>query len=281
MAEEEREEFAVMNVGGGPGGISKNGNYPTTDTAGIVYPSDLMTNDQYKHYLLFHSSKTVRDTASGIVNAGQDDKIGMTYGTIGLYIPGGLAAKYSTNWSSEEMGAAWAAMNGQREEAVKKLGADILTKAFSSATGVNANAGYASAGVMKNDFQVMTFKGVDFRSFSFEFQFAPRNRKESEDARKIIAFFKKSMMPGGNQNTSAFLTYPPNWTITMHSKGDRNKYLFKTKACALNSCDVDYAPNGSWSSFEDGAPTEIKLSLGFQELVYLTAGDISTDGYSF
>ena len=51
--------------------------------------------------------------------------------------------------------------------------------------------------------------------------------------------------------------------------------LNKIKLCALQSCSVDYTPDGSYMTFNDvnATMTSYNLSLQFQELEPVTSGD--------
>jgi hypothetical protein len=41
-------------------------------------------------------------------------------------------------------------------------------------------------------------------------------------------------------------------------------------SCVLTDLSVDYSPNGQFTSFSDGMPTQINISLVFKELATLT-----------
>ena len=40
----------------------------------------------------------------------------------------------------------------------------------------------------------------------------------------------------------------------------------KFKECALGSLGVDYAPNGNYSTYEDGVMTAYRLTMNFREM---------------
>ena len=79
-----------------------------------------------------------------------------------------------------------------------------------------------------------------------------------------------------------FFIYPSEFQITYHF-GDRennknNKgYYHKFKPCVLETMDVSYGGD-QFSSFVDGNPTEINLSLSFRETEILTKQQIA-QGY--
>ena len=42
--------------------------------------------------------------------------------------------------------------------------------------------------------------------------------------------------------------------------------LNKIKTCALKSCNVDYNPDNTFMTFEDGTMTAYRITMQFQEL---------------
>jgi hypothetical protein len=66
-----------------------------------------------------------------------------------------------------------------------------------------------------------------------------------------------------------FFIYPSEFEIRYFFKNDENHYFHKIGTCALTDMQVDYGGE-QFSSFEDGAPTEIGLSLTFRELEQVT-----------
>ena len=56
-----------------------------------------------------------------------------------------------------------------------------------------------------------------------------------------------------------------------------NDYYNKIATCVLTDCQVDYTPGGV-RSFDDGSPTQIKMSLSFMETQLLTK-ELIAQGY--
>jgi hypothetical protein len=78
-------------------------------------------------------------------------------------------------------------------------------------------------------------------------------------------------LKGGN---SPFVTIPSEFDIHYmyqhkDGKASENDYYNKIATCVLQSCDVNYTPNGV-NSFDDGSPTKITMTLLFQETELLT-----------
>ena len=48
--------------------------------------------------------------------------------------------------------------------------------------------------------------------------------------------------------------------------GGEHPFLNKIKMCALTNCTVQYNPDGSYMTYEDGSMTSYSLQLSFQEM---------------
>ena len=80
------------------------------------------------------------------------------------------------------------------------------------------------------------------------------------------------------QNTAdnIFLKAPNVFQINYLIKGERDHpSLNRIKVCALQSCSVDYTPDGSYMTFNDenATMTSYNLTLQFQELEPVTSKD--------
>jgi hypothetical protein len=153
--------------------------------------------------------------------------------------------------------------SGDASEAVKAL---FLTKL----TGGNT-IGRAFGAVFNNNAELL-FSGASLRQFSFSFLFYPRSDKESIVVKKIIRAFKQSMSVKRSA-TSLLLKAPHTFAIqymTVGKKGEaiQHPYLNRFKECALTSCSVDYAPDGTYMTYDgdEKSMTAYKLGLSFSEL---------------
>ena len=128
-----------------------------------------------------------------------------------------------------------------------------------------------------NPNQEMVFESVPFRSFSFPFEFAPKNEKEKEDVNKILSMFKFHMMP--EKAGEGYLTAPAQFQITYMYRDGANMYIPKISRCALESMSVDYSPEGVFTTFkadEKGAmPVFTKMDLSFTEMEIMTKETIA------
>ena len=123
----------------------------------------------------------------------------------------------------------------------------------------------------------MVFTGVPFRSFSYPFEFAPKNEQEKDDVQKIINILKFHMMP--EKEGAGFLLAPSEFQITYMYKDGPNMYIPKISRCALTDMSVDYSPEGVFTTFkgdDKGAhPVLTKMELSFTEMEIMTKETIA------
>lgn len=205
---------------------------------------------------------------------------------IALYVDGPPTIKYSMNYANKELGTLLGVLSGSvfdsqgfkpgSAEAGAAMGASLakLPGAFGAADLGSALS--ASTGTALNPFRETVFESVDFRSFSFKYKFFPKNKKEADDVYNIINTFKFHMHPEMSSGKMFFI-YPSEFNISYYFGSEENGYFHKFTTCVLESMDVSYGGE-QFSSFRDGSPTEINMSLTFRELEILTKKMIE-EGY--
>jgi hypothetical protein len=125
-----------------------------------------------------------------------------------------------------------------------------------------------AAKVATNPFKEVMFEAIDFRTFSFKYTFLPKSESEVHNVRRIIDLFKFHMHPELSDG-GLFYVYPSEFEMQYYFRGEENTFLHKISTCVLTDMQVDYGSQ-FFSSFDDGAPTEIIMSLTFKELELLT-----------
>jgi hypothetical protein len=202
---------------------------------------------------------------------------------IALHIPNNLSINYSVTWSEEDTamlamaGAAvqqgWevakALSGGGNNTDVTGTGAAILTN-IALSKGPNSGANSAATGLAANPKKEQVFKGVNFRTFSFEYKFFPRNADEAQNVLNIIEQFKYHMHPEFKDNNNFVYIYPSEFDIFYYNDGQENLNLHRHTSCVLTDMSVNYAPNGMFNTFWNGVPTQIDVTLSFRELALLT-----------
>ena len=143
------------------------------------------------------------------------------------------------------------------------LGANFDTDVFLARTG----------GRVLNPNAEMLFQGPVIRDFSFEFQMIARSKKEGEEIREIIRFFKLGMAP--KFQNIAFLANPDVFKLEYRNSEGILKTVnrFNPGGLALTALKTDYAPNGYWAAYTDSQPVALKLAMSFTELRPIYHGD--------
>lgn len=105
------------------------------------------------------------------------------------------------------------------------------------------------------------------RQFVFEWLCAPRNQVESVSLEKIIKTIRFHGSPELNPATAGLTWIPPaTFDIMLMNKGGENPHILRINTCVLERIEVDYAPTGVYSTFRNGHPVAIRISMAFREL---------------
>jgi len=126
----------------------------------------------------------------------------------------------------------------------------------------------SAAKIATNPFTAVTFETINQRTFNFSYTFLPRSEKEVTQVKNIIDLFKFHMHPELSSG-SMFYIYPSEFDIVYYYKGKENEFVNKISTCALTDMDVKYGGE-YFSTFVNGAPAEISMTLSFKELELLT-----------
>ena len=213
------------------------------------------------------TSATYDDTPTGILGMAAKD-----LGSLG-------EALFSKDYKamSEQGGKAIADFS---KEAFRRMGS-ALAESLSGAEGAIplANRVFGQA---DNPFVEVFFNTMDVRTFTYSFNFAPRNKDETAEIQQIIQLFRFHMAPELQTGNSRYYTLPATFDIhymykAENGNGYENDYFNRIGTCVLQNVTTNYTPNGV-KSFGDGAPTQITMSLQFKETEVLTKSKIN-EGY--
>ena len=159
-----------------------------------------------------------------------------------------------------------------------------ISGAAINALGANVSAGSIlsrSTGQILNSNLELLFQGVNLRTFPFTFTFSPRNSKEADVVKAIIKSLKASMSPkAGDYNGSAqgiFLKSPDLFQLKYLHDGEDHPFLNSFKLCALTGMQVNYTNAGTYASYGDGTPVNIRMNLNFKEINPIYHEDYSSD----
>ena len=209
---------------------------------------------------------------------------------IALHVPNQLQVRYSSTWGEEDTTSALLAVEGISNaggviakllagdiEGAKQSGAGTVSGLANMAlTGApGAAAVSANTGLAANPRKEQLFKGVDFRTFQFEYQFFPRDEKESRNVQEIIKMFKFHMHPEFADVSKFLYVYPSEFDISYFTNGTENPHIHKHTSCVLTEMSVNYTPNSMFNTFADGSPVQINVQLTFKELGLLDKDKIN------
>jgi hypothetical protein len=229
-------------------------------TAGAVAGATIAGIQQFSKTFSVKEPERISDAIMLPVESIPTVKYGMKYKTVDLGLLGGILGGSSAIESS---------LLGRSAEAAVGAVASIgnLSKVFGGA-GTAVEAGKLAAKVATNPFREVMFESVDYRTFKFNYTFLPKSLKEVYNVQRIIELFKFHMHPELSES-GLFYVYPSEFEMQYYFRGEQNTFLHKISTCVLTDMQVDYG-KAFFSSFDDGAPTEIVMSLSFQEVELLT-----------
>jgi hypothetical protein len=204
---------------------------------------------------------------------------------IALHTPNNMSTTYSVNYDEEDMdvyamGLAGAGGTAALAEAIKQNGLSdtaassgnaVVAAALSQGLKLPGTGGISKiTGLAPNPRKEQIFKHVNFRNFTFDYQFYPRDAKEAENVLNIIYQFKYHMHPEFKDANNFLYIYPSEFDIFYYNNGQENMNVNRHTSCVLTDMVVNYSPNGQFTAFANGMPTQINVTLTFKELATLT-----------
>jgi hypothetical protein len=223
-------------------------------------------------------------TLQGAFTVRKTKRIG---GAITLYMPETVNVAYNADWQSQSLTDAAGAI-GQYGSLLASGGrswfgnktlsgmtpgmAEIVGKALEGNGAGSGAADFAlfSQGYALNPQLEVLFKGTDMRQFQFDFLFSPFDADEAKSVISIIKQFKFHQAPEVvADSVGRFFIPPSEFDIDFQYNGQTNGNIHQVGTCVLTNMNVDYAPNG-WSTFPDGTPTSIRMTLNFMETEIVT-----------
>lgn len=247
--------------------------------APLVFPSNLYT------------------TGAGYVTFTAYDKDGGSIGHCALYMPPGVSFADGAGYSTFDMGPLGADIaagisGGLNQDAIKSV-LDSATGAANSNSDLRTimagkmiqNAAMVpgadkvsdiyqqSKSIAINPNTTTAFQNMNIRSFVFNFKLVPDNQSESTDIKMIQNFFRE-LMYADTAGQGYLLSYPAKWKIKFkNSLSNENPYYPKIYESYLTNFQTSFNASGHLHHRDD-APTEVDISLTFQETRVLTQADI-------
>lgn len=224
--------------------------------------------------------------------------------TIQMHIPAPPTVSYGAKWNNTSLGAFGGAIASGKVE-MPQSKEDIAGIIKNTLAGNNDTANAMARGIIQgaanlpsqlgggsfgdvfdvttkttlNPFREQLFEQMDFRSFAFNYVFAPKNDAEFENVMNIIQIFKYHMHPELAEGKTIMI-YPSEFNIEYMYNDTRNTYINQISSCALTNMDVSYG-GADFTTFKNkpGAPAQISMRLQFTELEMLVRkeGGITDD----
>jgi hypothetical protein len=278
-----------------PTGLGSNGQDFIKFTAYEYTPAGFVT--------VASSSGTTSATNPGSVSTVGTASAGrqIQNGSVILPIQSGISDSNMVSWGQDEMNAIDAAkaatalrnisVGGNEDSfgaaitsAISGVAEDALTASriagnyrkeiavYFAGKAANVNNLLARAeGKVVNPNMELLFQGPSLRPFTFQFKLSPRDSREAMTVKNIIRFFKKNMAAKrGGIADKLFLEAPNIFRIEYVNGSTLKEHVSLPiiKVCALQTCNVDYTPDGQYMTFNDEAAsmTSYGLSLQFTEL---------------
>jgi hypothetical protein len=267
----------------------------------ISNPRKVSKDGNEETAIVTQGKKVLKELQKQAGNLTPDKQVITHRQSIFLNMPASLALDESITWEGVDLGAAGAMKNSSKlgEGAANAMESGLLsnmgTLLGGAATAVagpaaavlgaitagdTLQAGFESSFRVKaNPFKEQTFQGVPFRSFSFEFSLRARNEEEIEMIQSIVQSFRAFSKPSFQSDTAVAFNYPHEFRIEFLTKDDSNdsyitnEYLPQIKYCVCTKVGSNFGGD-TWRTFRRGAPTEIQLSLEFQETELITQEDV-------
>lgn len=197
---------------------------------------------------------------------------------IALYMPEALTKTYSVSWNDESDMVQSAAnataiiaigndFSGEKsgptlEDAVKAQVGSAATKLLNGMKYTQKALGITPG----NSKAELLFNQVDFGGMTFDYRFAPRSSDEASNVLKIIRMFRHHMLPEYFDKQNFLYIYPSEFEIRYYKEDKESEFLERHITCVLTNMTINYNPNGQFTTFENGMPTHINITLTFKEL---------------
>lgn len=241
-----------------------------SDTLQLITGSEKTSNTKAKFTIQLPIPANIGDTNQVNWGSGDIDSLS-AYGAknIGDVLSSGEIGKAGIE-AMQNMGkvAQDVLSKGGAQDAIKAKFISSLVKTAGGNASTTSLLSRATGSVLNPNLELL-FNGVNLRSFVFDFDFAPRDARESGIVKEIIRILKQSMSPrtGSSHAGAGLFIQAPNVFLLKYKTGSQNHpYLNKFKPCALTNMGVNYTGSGSYATYADKTPVHMKLSLSFTEL---------------
>lgn len=221
---------------------------------------------------------------------------------ITLHLPHAPKVSYNVSYAEVELGTLAGMISGGSSAAdttrsamvAESIGALVLAGSAAGANnaaamlskkiGMNApitgeqvmSAARIAEGASLNPFREVLFKGVAMRRHSFNYTFMPKSKEESDNIHNILKVFRYHAMPELSTG-SLYMIHPSEVVAQIYFNGKENLNFPKMATSVIETVDITYGGD-KFSSFRDGSPVEIHLTLVLREISTVTKKSVQ-EGY--
>ena len=233
----------------------------------------LSQNEKVKYYIELPIPQEVNDSNS--VTWGEDRLNALEMATLSvaqqaMSSPGGTVRAAQDAVAIFESGIKIPGLNQETQDSVRAAISGAALRQLGSNVSSKSVISRSTGQILNNNLELL-FSGVNLRSFPYSITFSPRSRKESDVVKSIIRSLKMSMAAkAGESDGSAaqgiFLKSPDVFQLKYLKDGKDHPFLNKFKICALTGMQVNYTNAGTYTSYSDGTPVNIRMNLTFKEI---------------
>jgi hypothetical protein len=242
--------------------------------------------------------RNLAESGSNYIQLTAMDKEGDPYGTVSLYAPPNLSWADGAGFSTFDMGplgnAIAAGMSGglntesaiglgkemagrvSENQDLRTIMAGKMIQNAAAVPGLDraADIYQKSKSIAMNPNTVTSFQNMNMRTFVFNFKMVAESQEESATIKQIQNFIRTYMYASAGSG-GYLLSYPAKWDIKFMLGGSskENPYLPRIYECYLTNFQTTFN-SSSHLTFVDGAPTEVDVSITFQETRVLTQNDM-------
>src|SRR6056300_419787 len=223
------------------------------------------------------SDYTKRDRVSTFAGQFNAAKPKIAKAAISLYTPRQIKVAHKMNYNAEDMSAVFAGLkdaiagqSGSVTDAAKAALQRTLGSVGRFAGSGGAQQALFGTAINQNLAEVL-FTGLDYRTFSFEYSFMPRNKKEAQAVDDIINMFTFYALPNRKQTSAMTFDIPAEFNMKYMYYGRENKYIHPALTLGLESIDITYGGEkfATFRGDSKGAqPVRTDMTLTFRELEY-------------
>ena len=245
----------------------------------------LRANKEFKHIERYQlGQNVVKRDARTFAGQGKAKK-SILKGAIALYTPQQIKVGHKMQYQQEDLSFLGANVAGFLEamqgtgfagkakntlNAFKTAGQKMIAGLGQFAGTGGAQQAIFGSAVNRNLAEVI-FTGLEYRTFSFEYSFMPKSKKEAVEVDEIINMLTYYALPNRKQTSAQTFDIPAEFTMRYMYYDKTNHYIHPALTLALESIDITYG-GSKFATFRGdnrGAqPVKTDVTLTFRELEY-------------